>query len=314
MDDEHLQCRELVVHSAQLKMAEENFSFGALLDLPHSDPLNTDDQNQQYRDTAPKRHTTGTNAYGWTTNSQFPDNYPTRKAAIHDVREKTLLSYKQSSTSKSSSTVIYRCTSHVGCSASVRVRCTDARFLVEFSTDPHADVLVEQTRGVPLEWLPTVDRLIRTHKGQPQMVFNEIMTEFWDGTDEDRHRFPPKSAIVHRAKYLNQLKKTDTSVSTVAEAREFAESMRCPSTKEEIEKLPPTQAYCVYFAHDEQYGCVFVLCHNVWGDNMLEEANQHDLDAGTYYFHCVSFRRLLRTFHAVLHIKRVWLLCTSCTQ
>jgi hypothetical protein len=63
--------------------------------------------------------------------------------------------------------------------------------------------------------------------------------------------------------------------------------MRCPSTREEIEELPPTQVYCVYFAHDEQYGCVFVLCHNRWGDNMLEEANQHDLDAGTYTVHYV---------------------------
>jgi hypothetical protein len=108
MDDENLQLVPLdFPHSAPLTVDDEHFSFRKLIDLPlPPSSLNVDDQNLQYRDTAPKRHKTGTNAYGWIPNSIFSDKYPSRKVATQDVRKNTGLAWKQSSTSKSSSSVI----------------------------------------------------------------------------------------------------------------------------------------------------------------------------------------------------------------
>jgi hypothetical protein len=108
MDDENLQLVPLdFPHSAPLTVDDEHFSFRKLIDLPlPPSSLNVDDQNLQYRDTAPKRHKTGANAYGWIPNSIFSDKYPSRKVATQDVRKNTGLAWKQSSTSKSSSSVI----------------------------------------------------------------------------------------------------------------------------------------------------------------------------------------------------------------
>jgi hypothetical protein len=204
--------------------------------------------------------------------------------------------YQQSSTGKSPPAVIFRCGSHAFCTASVRLRTTTAgTFVLEGSVDSHAETFLLQTRGISPDWIAKVDSLLDIHKGNPVAVYNELLggedadgRDYWDGTEEGKLRLPSKQNIIHRQKYLKSKSRTNLSVTSVGEAREFAESMRCPSTKEEIEALPPCQAFCVYFAFSEQYGSVFVLCNNNYGNNMLEEVNQHDLE-GIFNPCCMCF-------------------------
>jgi hypothetical protein len=228
------------------------------------------------------RHRLHSDAIVWKRPELFRDQIPgpdARKVAVKKLRVITRLNWKQSFTSKRPPSVTLRCATHANCRALARVRTEGdpEHAIIEFSNEPHTEeVALVPVRGIPAHIREYVDQSLIACNGQPGLVRKRILADIWDGTPDGMRDVPSKLAISRRHTYNNSIQMVDRSqVVTVQDCQNLFDSLRCPSTAEEIEALPPTQAYIIGFEWDPHYGAVFVVTNNAIGTNLLHEFNSH---------------------------------------
>ncbi|KAK3279253.1 hypothetical protein CYMTET_12846 [Cymbomonas tetramitiformis] len=176
----------------------------------------------------------------------------------------------------------YGCVSHVNDDGS---RCPYAekyqynpqtnKWDVYHNGSNHSVKLSEKHVGVPLHWRKAISDHATANRGQPMLALHAIVKESWDGSVDNRTKFPSHQQVRNFVRRDRCPAEEAHSIDTVAQLNTWVTAHEMPSTHDEFISWSNNQgradAFVVSYQRSDQYGPAIAMTCLILGENILRE-------------------------------------------